>query len=83
MLHSIEISCEHVWREVSSYIDDDVEPTLRARMENHFKICAHCTAVLDGERNLVRLFGDNRAFDLPKEFSKNLSKRIAEYISKK
>ena len=64
-------------------IDDDVEPTLRARMENHFKICAHCTAVLDGERNLVWLFGDNRAFDLPKEFSKHLSQRIAEYISKK
>jgi len=39
--------------------------------------------MLDGERNLVRLVGDNRAFDLPKEFSEHLSQRIAEYISKK
>jgi len=39
--HKLTLVSKHVWREISSYIDDDVEPTLRARMENHFKICAH------------------------------------------
>jgi len=30
-----------------------------------------------------KLHGDDHAFDLPKVFSEHLSKRIAEYISKK
>jgi anti-sigma factor RsiW len=78
----IEISCEHVWREISSYIDQEIDPALRARMEEHFKHCAHCSAVLDGARNMVRLVGDDYAFDLPKGFSERLQKRIAEHIQK-
>ena len=29
----IEISCLEVWREISNYVDDAVEPELRARMD--------------------------------------------------
>ena len=72
----IEISCLEVWKEISNYIDNDVEPELRARMEAHFKVCAHCTAVLDGTRNVVELVGDGRVFPLPEGFSKRLYKKL-------
>jgi anti-sigma factor (TIGR02949 family) len=73
----IEISCEHVWREISNYLDGDVDPELRDRMEAHFKVCSHCTAVLDGARNVVRLVADGQAFELPRGFSERLRQRIA------
>ena len=44
----IEISCLEVWREISDYVDGDIDAELRARMEAHFKVCAHCKAVVDG-----------------------------------
>lgn len=72
----IEISCLEVWREISNYIDDDVSPELRSRMEAHFKVCAHCTAVLDGTRNVVRLVGDGVEYSLPDGFSKRLYEKI-------
>jgi len=75
-LSVIEISCVEVWRELSNYIDDVVDPELRRRMEEHFKGCEHCSAVLDGTRNVVRLVGDGRAFDLPAGFSDRLKKRL-------
>src|SRR5882672_8312624 len=50
---TIEISCVEVWREISNYLDEEISPELRERMEAHFKTCAHCTAVLDGTRNVV------------------------------
>ena len=81
MQHSIEISCEHVWREVSNYLDQEIDAELRARMEAHFKVCAHCAAVLDGARNLVAIVGDGRAFDVPKGFSKRLRERIIKQLS--
>ena len=80
-MSAIEISCVEVWRELSNYIDGAVDPELRQRMEDHFKTCEHCTAVLDGTRNVVRLVGDSRAFDLPAGFSDRLRKRLEAHRS--
>jgi len=73
---TIEISCVEVWREISNYLDGEVSPEARERMEAHFKVCAHCTAVLDGMRNVVGLVGDGRVFQMPDGFSKRLQERI-------
>jgi len=61
----IEISCLEVWREISNYIEDGVDAELRARMEAHFKVCAHCTAFLDGTRNVVKLVTDGVEYPMP------------------
>jgi anti-sigma factor (TIGR02949 family) len=72
----IEISCLEVWREISNYIDGDVDAELRARMEAHFKACAHCTAVLDGTKNVVKLVGDGIEYQVPDGFSQRLYNKI-------
>jgi len=72
----IEISCYEVWREISSYLDEDISLDMRERMEAHFKVCAHCTAVLDGTRNVVGLVGDGRVFQLPEGFSQRLQEKL-------
>lgn len=77
----IEIGCEHVIREISNYIDGEISPELRARMEEHVRGCKHCAAVLDGTTNTLRLIADGRAFDglfeLPLGFSERLRQRLA------
>lgn len=75
----VVINCRHVWKEVSDYIDGTVDAELRARMEAHFKTCDHCAAVLDGTRNIVRLVGDERAFDVPAGFGERLKLRLQEF----
>ena len=73
---TIEISCVEVWREISNYLNEEISPEMRERMEAHFKVCAHCTAVLDGTRNVVELIGDGRVFPVPDGFSKRLYKKL-------
>ncbi len=72
----IEISCLEVWREISNFLDGDVDAELRARMEAHFKACAHCSAILDGTRNVVKLVGSGIEYQMPAGFSKRLYDRI-------
>jgi Putative zinc-finger len=72
----IEISCVEVWREISNYLDRDISAELRDRMDAHFKACTHCTAVLDGTRNVIELVGDGKVFPLPEGFSKRLYKKL-------
>jgi len=72
----IEISCIEVWREVSNFVDGEVDGELRARMEAHFKGCAHCTAILDGMKNVVKLMGDGVEYEMPAGFSSRLQSKI-------
>jgi anti-sigma factor RsiW len=72
----IEISCIEVWREVSNFVDGEVDAELRARMEAHFKSCAHCTAIVDGMKNVVKLVGDGVAYEMPAGFSSRLQSKI-------
>jgi len=76
----VVISCYEMFKLVSDYMDENVDPELRARMEKHFRGCKHCAAILDGTRNVVRLVGDERTFDVPPSFSQRLRYRLAEHI---
>ena len=76
----IEISCVEVWREISNYVDGDIDPVLRERIAEHLKVCVHCSAIVDGTRNVIHLVGDGKSFDLPLGFSERLKKRLAEKV---
>ena len=73
----MEISCLEVIRELSNYVDQDLQPELRADIEAHLPTCAHCTAIYDGLRNTMTLMGDGRSFELPIEFSQRLRDKLA------
>ncbi len=75
----LTIDCVHVWQEISNYLDGEIDPELRARMDAHFKDCRHCSAVLDGARNVVRLVGDGEAFQVSQGFSGRLYSKLEKH----
>jgi hypothetical protein len=77
----IEIECAEVWRQISTYLDDELDPGLHARMASHFKDCAHCRAVLDGTRNVLKLVGDGRAFEIPAGASQRFYKKLNHHLA--
>ena len=72
------VSCEDVWREISNYLDGEVAMDLRAAMDEHFRGCERCTAVLDGTRNIIQLYGDERMTEIPLGYSYRLHRRLEE-----
>ena len=70
------VNCEQVWREVSNYLDGEVTPGLRAAIEEHVRGCQHCTAVVDGTRNVIELYGDERMLEVPLGFGQRLHHRL-------
>ncbi len=72
------VNCEEVWREVSNYLDGEVDPTLRVAIEDHVRGCKRCTAVLDGTRNVIQLYGDERMLEVPLGFSQRLHQRLEQ-----
>jgi len=74
------VKCEDVWREISNYIDEDLDPTLKQAMDEHFAQCRDCMAVLEGTRNIVQLYGDDEMFTLPAGYYPRLHVRLADQI---
>jgi hypothetical protein len=72
------VSCEQVWQEISNYLDGEVSPELKTAMEAHFRECKHCTAILDGTKNIVHLYADDRMIELPAGFSPRWQRKLAE-----
>jgi len=77
------VSCEQVWNEVSNYLDGEADATLRAAIEQHLRGCKHCTAVVDGTRNVVALYGDDRLIELPAGFTQRLHQRLEASMPRK
>jgi hypothetical protein len=78
MVNKSAINCEHVWHEVSNYVEGDVEAGLRAAMDEHFHTCAKCRSVLEGMRNVIQLYGDERMIEVPAGFSRRLERRLVQ-----
>jgi hypothetical protein len=78
MVEQRMLNCELVWREVSNYVDGDVDAALRSSMEEHFRTCERCASVLAGTRNVIQLYGDERMLEVPAGFSRRLEKRLTK-----
>jgi anti-sigma factor RsiW len=72
----MDITCQVVWREVSNYVDGEVSGELRAAIDLHASTCARCTSIIAGTKNIVALYGDERMFLMPREFSPALQRRL-------
>lgn len=72
------VRCAEVWQEISNYLDGEIDPGMRVAMEEHFRGCRHCTAILDGARNVVQLYGDERMLEVPVGFSQRLHRRLED-----
>ena len=72
------LKCEQVWDEISNYLEGEVEPGLRSAMSAHFQTCQHCRSVLEGTRNVIALYSDERMIEVPAGFGRRLEKRLAQ-----
>jgi hypothetical protein len=74
----ILITCVEVRRELSNYLEDDVPPELRARIDQHVSACPGCKAVYDGLRNVLTLVSTGEIIELPRGFSARLFRRLQQ-----
>ncbi len=74
------VTCAEVLKELSNFIDEDIDPKLRAEIENHLRGCRRCSVLLDSTRKLLRITGDERVFEVPVGYSERLHKFLAKKL---
>ena len=83
MVNREAVNCEQVWQEISNYIEGDVDARLRAAMDAHFGTCTRCKSVLEGTRNIVQLYSDDRMIEVPMGFGRRLERTLAQGARKR
>jgi hypothetical protein len=73
----MQINCREVRRELANYMEDDISPELRERIERHFLRCHGCFAIYDGLCKVIRLVSSTEIIELHEGFSGRLYRRIA------
>ncbi|HKW76313.1 MAG TPA: sigma-70 family RNA polymerase sigma factor [Terriglobales bacterium] len=61
------INCRQATSQISRYIDGQLTPDLREKIEEHLKLCERCSVVVDTTRKLLYIAGDEKVFSMPFE----------------
>jgi hypothetical protein len=72
------LSCEDAWKAISDNIDENLDAAHQRALDRHLARCRHCTAVLHGVPNIIRLYRDEWVFVLPDGFHERLEQRLRQ-----
>ncbi len=59
------MDCQDVFRQISDYLDGDLDDELKRAIKAHACGCHHCEVVVDTTRKTIELYCDGRLFALP------------------
>jgi hypothetical protein len=74
------VRCHEVWELISEYVDGELGPVQVQSFDEHVSGCVRCRAVVEGTRNVVRLYRDERMRPLPATLRSGIRRRLASQI---
>ena len=70
------MNCKGVIRELSNYIDGDLDPGLKQELERHLGHCEDCTMIVDQTRRTIQIFSGAEPVQLPADVKSRLHAAI-------
>lgn len=75
------LTCKDFLNELSEYLDDTLDPEIKAKLHQHVNECPNCWVVLDTTQKTIRVFKGMEAQAIPQDIHSRLltalHKRIA------
>ena len=75
------MNCKGVIRELSNYIDGDLDPVVKQELERHLEHCEDCTMIVDQTKKSVEILCDSRPVELPSEVRSRLHTALRKKLS--
>lgn len=70
------MNCKNVIREISNYIDGELEASALAELERHLQECTDCRLVVDQTKLTVEVFCDADMVELPVDVKSRLHEAL-------
>ena len=66
------MNCRSIVRELSNYLDEALDSTLRASIEKHLEHCEDCRVVVDTTKQTIQIFCNSEPAPLPEDTRQRL-----------
>jgi anti-sigma factor RsiW len=70
------LNCKSVIRELSNYIDGDLDLAMKQELERHLGHCEDCTMIVDQTKKTVEIFCDSEPVALPTDVHSRLHEAL-------
>ncbi len=77
------MNCKAVIREISNYIDGELEPATKQELERHLAHCEDCTMILDQTKKSIQILCDSEPIPLPLDLHSRLHAAMRDKLQKK
>jgi anti-sigma factor RsiW len=74
------LRCDAVIRELSNYIDGDLDMATRREIEAHLTGCRECQVIIDQTKLTVEIFCDSELVELPEPVRQRLHQSLQRKI---
>jgi len=74
------VSCDKLLQELSNFIDNDIDPALRAEIERHLRSCRRCAVLADSVKKIVSIIADEKVFEISSGYSERLHQFIDAHL---
>jgi predicted anti-sigma-YlaC factor YlaD len=61
------VNCRNVVKELSNYLDEALDQTLKASIEQHLSNCEDCRLVVDTTRKTIQIYCNAEPLPLPED----------------
>lgn len=72
--------CKEVIRELSNYLDGDLDPSLRQALEKHLQHCTDCSIVVSTARKTIELYCNKEPLPLPPDIQQEVEQALANKL---
>ena len=77
------MNCKSLIREISDYIDGDLDLSVKQELERHLEHCEECKMVVDQTRLTVEVFCDSKPVELPGDVKSRLHDALRRKLIEK
>ena len=77
------LTCKQFLDELSDYLDEKTDETLRKKLEQHINECPNCWVICDTTKKTIQIFCNSEPVPLPQDVSKRLHAALFERLKKR
>jgi anti-sigma factor RsiW len=77
------LNCKGVIRELSNYIDGDLDPVVKQELERHLEHCEDCTMIVDQTKKTIEILCGSQPVSLSTDVRSRLHATLREKIGQK
>ena len=70
------MTCKEFLKELTDYLDDSMDASTRAELEDHLQWCHNCFVVCDTTKKTIEIYRDSKMYELPEDLRTKLQSAI-------